>query len=314
MALTYSEANSVQSNYFDKTISQAVYEDSPFLYKLKKSGQMSVGGGNQIQWPIRYREHAQAKEVTADQQIPYVSKDTRTAAVLDWKYIVGNSVITWDERIKNGDKAQIVNLLKDKQSELDEDVAELFADQLFATTQASGALSGLETIVDSSTSYGGIAVEDASVWAATEDSSTTELVLFGTGSLSYMINQATFGKKGPSLHVTTRDLFSKFESLLEPQKRYEDKSMADGGFTSLTFHSKPVVSDVHCGSGRWYGLCMEDLELIHHKDHNFKTSEWFKLEQVGYPYHLARHCTWAGNLLARQRRTHFKFTALNYAL
>lgn len=314
MALSITEANAVQSQYFDKTPSQIVYEESPFFYKLKKMGNVSTGGGNQIQWPIRYREHDQASAVDPDAQIAYTSKDTRTAAVLDWKYIVGKTVITWEERVKNSGKPQIVDLLADKKTEMDDDVYELFADQLFATTQATDALSSLETIIDSATSYGGIAVADASLWAATEDSTTTELILYGSGSLSYMINQATFGKNGPDIHITTRDLFSKFESILEPQKRYEDKTMADGGFTSLTFHGKPVVSDVHCAANRWYGISSKDMELRHHSDHNFKKTEWFALREAGFPEHMAKLCTWAGNLMCRNRRTNFKFTALDYTI
>lgn len=314
MALTISEANAIQTKYFDPTISQEVYEESPFYYKLKKAGNVTTSGGNSIQWPIRYKEHGQAKAVDPDDQISYKSIPTRTGADIDWKYLTSPTMMSWDEKVKNSGKEKIIDLLSEKAKEMNEDMFELFADQLFATTQGDKAIASLETIIDSSTSYGGISPTDATVWASTEDSTTTVLVLYGENSLSYMINQATFGKKTPDLHITTRDLFSKFESLLEPQTRYEDKTMADGGFTNLTFHSKPIVSDVHCASGRWYGICSKDMEIRYHKDYDFSKTGWFDLKQAGFPHHVANVVSWVGNIMCRSRQTQFKFTALDYTL
>ena len=118
MALSISEANTVSSKYYDKTLTQQVYEKCPFYLKLKSIGNVSTDGGTQIQWPIRHSKLSQSGFVGPREQINYSQTETRTGAVLDWKYLVGENMISWDERVKNSGKPQIVNLIKDKTTEL----------------------------------------------------------------------------------------------------------------------------------------------------------------------------------------------------
>lgn len=311
MALSIDEANTVSSKFYDEGITQQVYEKSPVFYKLKKKGKVTKGG-TQIQWAVRYTTLGNANAVGAREQIPYIQKETRTAAVLDWKYYVSTTSIQWDERVKNSGKPQIVDLLKDKAEELREDMFNKFQTDLYSTSQASKSFSSLWTIIDSADTYAGIAVADASVWAANEDGTTTRLTLYGDQSLSEMINASAFGSDGVDFMFTTRDLFSKFESLLEPQKRYEDTEMANGGFTTLKFHGIPVVSDYACTSGYWGGIDTDYFEFRTHPDFDFKVDPWKELGQAGYPQAMYKSVFWTGNLVCKSRQTCFKYTALDF--
>jgi len=316
MALSIDEANTVSDKFYDKTLTQQVYEKSPFYVKLKSMGNVSTDGGTQIQWPIRYKKLDQTGFVGPREQVSYSQVETRTGAVLDWKYLVSQNLISWDERVKNSGKAQIVSLIDDKTAEIREDVADKFATALHAVTPGANDPSSLPQMIDSTTTYAGIAYTDAAEWAATEDSSTTELVLFGSGSLSYMMNQATFGNDKPDLLLTTRDLWSKFESLIEPQKRYyaRDSALGKAGFTTLQWHDAEIVSDVYTQSGYLYGIDTNKFKILYHPKFNFKTSKWFALEQAGYPEAMAKTCVWAGNVKCTQRKSSFKFTNLDYTI
>jgi len=317
MALSIDEANTVSSKFYDKTLTQQVYEKSPFYVKLKSMNNITTDGGTQIQWPIRYKKLEQTGFVGPREQVAYSQEETRTGAILNWKYLVSQNMISWDERVKNSGKPMVVNLISDKTTEIREDVGDIFATALHAVTPGSNDISSLAEIIDTGTTYAGIAVADAAEWAAgAEDNAKTELVLFGDASLSYMINQSTFGNDKPDLHLTTRDLWSKFESLIEPQKRYynKDTALAKAGFTSLQWHDAEVISDVYTQAKYWYGIDTKHYEIRYHPDYNFLTSKWFKLEQAGYPYAMAKTCAWAGNILCRQRKTSFKFTVLDYTI
>jgi hypothetical protein len=311
MALTIAQAEAVSTKYYDKTLTQQVYEGSPFWAKLDADKQITTGG-NSIQWPVRTSKLNSAKATGPRARVDFTSKDTRTAADIDWTYYDANTMINWDERVKNNGKQQIIDLLKDKSTELLEDIREKLYQAIFLTTTATEGtdLDTLDRIVDSAASYAGIAVADAASWAGVEDSTTTTLKLYGSGSLAAARNDATFGTDMPTLHITTRDLYSKYESLLQPQQRYEDKQMANLGFASLTFNAKPVVSDVFCPTGYWYGIDMKCMELRVHTDNNLDVGKWFSLEQAGFPKAMGKYVTWVGNLLARRRRTSFKFSAL----
>lgn len=319
MALSIDEANAVSTKYFDKTITQQVYEKCPFWAKLKSIGNVSTDGGTQIQWPVRYRKLDKGGFIGPREQVTYSQKETRTGAVLDWKYLHNHAMISWDERVKNTGKPQIVNLLSDKATELREDFLDDFGDAIYALAPGANDISSLYEIVDTGTTYAGIAVADAASWAAAaEDAATTELVLYGSGSLSYMINQATFGTNKPDVHFTTRDLWSKFESLIEPQKRYygnkESSAMARAGFTSIAFHDGEVISDVYCPANAWFGLDSKQFEIRYHPKFNMKTDPWIKLEQAGYPYAMVKNCAWVGNIVCRMRKTNFRYTALDYTI
>ena len=312
MALSISEANTVQSKYYDKTLTQQVYEKSPLFFRLKNRKKVVWDGGSQIQFGIRYTTLGQAEAVNPREQITYEQKETRTAGVLDWKYYVAKTMIQWDERVKNTGKAQVINLLADKNTELREDMFNKFQSDLYATSQASKSFSSLDTIIDSSTSYAGISTSDADEWAAIEDSSTTRISLYGSGSLSYMINQATFGADKPNVIFTTRDLFSKVESLIQPLERIEDKEMADAGFNTVKFHGIPIVSDYACPSGYMFGIDDKYFEFRYHPEFNFKSDPWSDLKQAGFPNAMIKIVTWAGNLVCKMRKVNFKYSALDY--
>jgi len=318
MALGIDEANAVSTKYFDKTLTQQVYEKSPFYAKLKSAGNISTDGGTKIQWRIRYRKSDKGGFIGPRDQVSYSQIETRTSPELDWKYLHNHAMISLDEQTKNSGKAQIVNLLSEKSTEMRDDMLDDFATALYALAPGANDISSLYEIVDTGTTYGGIAVADAAEWAAaSEDATTTELVLTGTsGSLGAAVNGATFGPNKPDLHLTTRNLWNKFESLIEPQKRYysTQSAMAKYGFTAIGYHDAEVISDAYCPDESWYGLDTSQFEIRYHPKYNFKTSKWQSMEQAGYPYAMVKNCIWAGNILCRMRKTSFRFTALDYTI
>lgn len=314
MALSIAEANTVSHKYFDKPMTQQVYEDSPLFVKIKANRSIVCDGGTSIQFPIRYKEFGRADAVGSHEQVSFEQKETRTGGDLDWTYYNCDNMISWDERVKNAGKSRIVNLLADKAEEIRQDMMDRFSTDLYVTNPNGLGFISLAVIVDSTATYAGISYTDAPTWLSTEDTTTTELVLYGSNSLSYLINQATFGKYMPDLHVTTRDLASKFESLIEPQKRYQDKDLASAGFKNVTFHGVPVVGDAFCTSASWFGLCTKVFELRYHKDWNFDVSAWQDLFQAGFPRAMGKVMSWSGNLLCKMRRCNFKATAFDYTI
>jgi hypothetical protein len=317
MALSVDEANTVSSRYFDQTITSQVYDTSPLFTRLKAKEKVTWDGGTQIQFPIRYRTLSLAQALSPRSQISYQQKETRTGGVLDWTYYAVPALISWDERAKNAGKAQIINLIRDKTDEMNSDLFEKFATDIFTTAQGTFNIQNLTNIISAATTYAGIAVADAPLWISNfVDTTTTRWVLYGSaGSLAAAINSCTLGNTKPDLVVTTRNLFNKIESLVEPQKQYtSDNDLAKAGFTSLKFHDADVVADSHVAATDTYLLSTDMLELRYHPDYNFKTTPWTEMEQVGFPNALSKTVTWAGNLVCRQRCTQGRYHALDYTL
>lgn len=314
MALSIDQANAVSKKVFDETLVQTAYDKSPFWVKMKQENKISKYFGTSIQWPIRYKQADIAAAVSPDDQVEFRSPDTRTAAVLAMAYYRSKSLITWKERSENSGEGQIVDLMKEKAKEMQDALYHTFATDLYDYNSSGKGIEPIENIVDSTQTYGGIAVADASTWASWRDASTTALTLYGAGSLSYYQNLATFGTDGPKLHVTTRNLYSKFMSLFEGQKVYQDNRLADAGFDNIKFMGAPIVADYYCQTSCWYGLDIGQMEFCVHPSYNFKLTDWFTLEQAGHPESFARVISFAGNLKCTNRRTSFKYTGLNYTL
>lgn len=314
MALSIDEANTMSSKYYDPTLTQQVYEESPFFYRLKQKNRVTWSGGTQIQWGIRYAEAGLARMVGPREQATYEEVETRTGAVLDWRYARGHAMISWDERVKNDGKAQVINLLADKATEMREDMYELFADKLYSTSEGANDFVPLDTIVDTTTTYAGIATTDAAAWAAGfENSAETVLHQYGTASaLATAINSCTFGKNKPDLILTTRNLWSKLASWFEGQKQYGDSMMAKGGFTTVSFEGITAVADAKCNTSRLYLLDTNQFEWRTHSDFDMVIKPWVSYEP-DYPEAMIKRIVWAGNLMCRMRKTSGKFTGIDYA-
>lgn len=311
MALTVDEANAVSHEFFDETITSQVYDASPFFAKLKADKRTRTDGGDSIHFPIRYAELGQSRNPGFREKVDFQSNETRTAGILQWAPYDAHTMIHWDERVYNTGRGRIINLLADKSEELKADFQEKLDEALFASSSASTALQSLQVIVDSSDAYAGIDPSDASEWAATEDSSQTIMKLDGQNSLRQRYNDARFNKFMPNFFVTTRDLFGKAESLMEPQRRYEDEQMGSMGFTSIKLFGHPLVDDPKVPANHFYGLDMKSFILRVHSEHNMKVLDWFELKQAGFPNAMAKYMDSVLQLQCNRRKTNFKFTALD---
>ena len=313
MALTRSELESVSTPFYTRDIISQVYELDPFFKKLKQNKSITTDGGTEIRFPIRYQELALAEWVNPKEQIAYQQRKTRTSGKLDWKYLVGKTMMQWDEQVQNSGKEKLINLQKDKADELIDDVYEVMTDAIYATTQETDKPSALVTIIDTGETYADVAVSDAASWAgAVEDTTTTQLVLYNTSAaIATSMNSATFGPYKPDLLITSKNLWNTFESKIEPQKRfYSTKGVI--GFESLVFHGADVIAANHCPDASLFGITSKFWELRAHKDFNFKTDPWEDLKQAGFPNAIIKLCYWVGNVVCTMRKVNFRYSALSY--
>jgi hypothetical protein len=316
MALSTTGINAVSHDEFDDEIRLIVYDSHPLLNELNRRDGV-VPAGLSFKFPIRYQKLGRADAISTDTQLNYTRKITRTQGTINWKTYSVDQLMTFDEQIKNGDGPnQIVDLLADKAKEMADDYSDRLATDLMTTNPNGLGFDSLDDIVSGTATYAGIAVADASAWqAGIEDASTTKLELSGAGSLGISMSASTFGPDKPNFHVTTRDLKDKFESLLEPQKRYTASvDLASAGFDNVAYKGDPVVGDSYTTDGYWYGLDLGSLKLCYHKDFNMKIEDWFGLEQAGHPNQLARVSTSVLFMMCDSRQTNFKYSTLDDAL
>ena len=316
MALPLTEATASSKNNFDPKIKQQIYEGCFLMEWMKKNKQVTEGGGRNIQVPVRYRKLSQAEAADPRSQFVFESRTTRTGYEQPWKYYRVRTLCHWDEMNENSGPGEIFDLMGEKATEMTEDLQDLLFRDLWATSEGTYNFTPMSIIIDSSSAFptGQIDPTDAPAWASVEDSSTTKVIPYGSGSISDMVDQATFGKNFPQMHVTTRALRTAFEGILEPSKVTESDAAASLGYDSVAFRKKPVVGDAFVPTSAWYGIDTKQIELKVHKNDNMDIGDWFSLEQAGFPKTMGRYGTWVGNWICRMRKTSFKMTALDYTL
>ena len=311
MALSVSELNAVSHEYFDKTLIQEVYDEIPILALLKAKKKVTTDGGTQIQFPLRYKALGTFQTTSPRAQLVFQSVETRTAGVVDWGFFTATTMLHWDEKVKNAGSGKIVDLAKDKAQELKDEFYHGLSTEIWATTaRPTNGMERINTIVDSADTYAGIAVADDANWKAAESASYTTLTV---RLLQEYRNDATFGKSKPTHHFTTRDLLSKYESILLPYMRYDSSDMKqamDLGFDAVSFYGAPVMADPYVTSGYWYGVDLENFELRLHPDYAFEVSDWEPLFQAGYIHATAKAMSMTGQLVCKLRKTNFKLTGL----
>lgn len=325
MALSIDQANAVSRQYFDKTLLNIAYDTSPFFKKLKAGNQVKVKGGTFIQWPIRYKAMSgdgAVASVDPTAAVTYGVADSRTAAKSGWKFYFGNTRMTWKERVENTGEAQIVSLIKDKFTELQEDFEDQLTNDLYDTTayteDTSTGIAPLPFLV-SAEAYAGIDPADAPRWKSNVYDGTewTVLDLYsddadkGHKSLYKAIVASTFGGKKPKFILTTEDILASLKEKIWNATKYEgtvDAETANMGFTNVTFEGTTILADPFCPSGYLFGLDMGAFEFQIHPDFNFLVKDWEALES--YPNDLVKRMSFAGNVVMKHRHTSFVFNGI----
>ena len=310
MAISIAQINAISTAVYDKKIKQQVYDENPFLKKLRDNDKTVIAGGDDIRFPVRIARLDTAGDVGWDDQVTFQAVDTRTSGVLEWAVYRAQTMLRWEEVAKAQEgKQRIVNIVEDKTTELSEDMAYRLATDLFASTFTdTNKIVPIPTIVDAADSYAGLAVADAANWkAASEDTSTTKM----TRAVLYEdIEGAKFGTNGPNFFITTRDLAANYNALLGADERYVNVNEANAGFKGPTLYGYPVIGDPYVGSGDFYGIDLDSFELFVMKGNDMSVSEWIDLAPAGYPDSKGKVVKSVCNLVCRRRRTNFKLTAL----
>ncbi len=314
--LTYDQLVATTQDYIVPTMTPQVYDDNILLDKIRKGKHVKVvTGGRNVFHPIRDIELGEAIFTSPNAARVASHKDTRTALLLPWTYLVLDAVMMWDEKIANRGKAQIVSLVKDKMVEALEDVHKKFSTVMYQalSAKATGDLDGVYSIIqtlNNSTTYAGISEANSSNWdAGLYDTSTTTLALYGTTSINSAIRAMWFRGR-PDLIITTRAVAAQYASKLQPGER---RAPEDGkaGATDLSFEGIPIITDPQTPAGDMIFLNTNHLWLYVQAGENFNTGKW-EQDPTGYKRDRSL-ISFVGNLVCDFRRSMGAYTALNYS-
>ena len=291
---------------YRKQLTDNVFTARPLTYALMEKGRIRMlNGGTKIVEPLIYGQNSTVGSYSGYDSIALTPQEGISAAEFEWRQYAASISISGIEEAKNNGEQEIINLLEAKIMQAEESMRESFNTMFFAdgTGNSGKDWNGLDNLVESGNTVGGIDSNTYTWWNSYEENTSTALTL---AQMATAYNSVSVGNDHPDTLLTTQTLFEKYEALLQPQLRYTDTKTADAGFQNLMFKAAPVMYDVHCNSGTFYFLNSKYITLVGHSDKWFSQTAFISPEDTDARYALIM-CY--GNLTVRNRAKQGKLTA-----
>ncbi len=266
-----------------------------------------LDGGERIVEHVLYEQNSTTDSYTGADVIDITLQNGMTIAPWEWKQYAVTVGITGRERRANNGKAAMIRLLQAKVDQSEQSLRDRLSRDAYADGGDSSLnLNGLENIVDTSTTAGGLAPGTFTWWVPTETSGGS-FTAQGLDDMRTTFNTVSFGNDKPDVIFTTQAIYEFYEKALQPQERYRNTLAANSGFTNLTFKGVPIFFDRDCTSGVMYMLNSKHMNFVVHRDADFSTGEFVTPNNQDAS---TAKILFQGNLTTNNRRKLAKITSI----
>lgn len=273
MALTYDQISAITDKKWMPKLYDNIFDSNATLKVLKEKSYKKLDGGTSIMVPLNYATTSASGWFAGAETLDITDNDSITAAEFNWKQIYANITIRRIDEIKNSGDAAILDFVKSKVQIAEKTLADSLGTAIYNTGSDSKAVAGFRHAFANSNTVGGIAQSTYSWWNAQRDTSSTTMTL---SVLQTQFNASSIDNDKPNLITATRANYNRYYSLLQPQQRFMDSSMAKGGFESLMFNGCPFVVDSKVPASHVFMLNTDYIHLCVHKDEDFRFEPFAK--------------------------------------
>lgn len=229
--------------------------------------------GTTYQFPIKYQDTTNGGNMGIADRLDTNRQNVRVEAIFNLKAANKPVVVAIAETTANMGDMQIVDLLDTEFDSQAQSLMNLMAQNLYSGNGAGNEWDSLANAASDSTlyaTYGSLARSTYPVFSGYYLASTGALTL---AKLATADDAVTIGMDSPDIALTTKSLWSTYESLLTPTVRanfstagYPKRNAwggvastgngmgADQGFVYLTFRGTPIAKDEQVPSGQFF-LC-----------------------------------------------------------
>lgn len=296
---------------YRKVLVDNVYQNVVILKLCEQAGtKRTINGGMSIvENVIRDKQNAGGFYLGAD-VLNNTQPNTTDFVEYRWQNAYEPIVITRDEERQNsGDAHKILDLAATKTMLAERAIRDRFDQALSTPVGAANNLIDLETLVNTGT-LGSKAGATETFWQSTVTTSGQ----FAAQGLTDMTTafyavSSSAEVDNPSVFITTKTIFQKFEQTRLPLERISNASMsANAGFMNLTFKGKPIIYGNYVSTGLLFGLNMNYINWNVDSETDFITTPFISPsnQTVKVAYILVR-----GNLTTNNRRRLFKLTSIS---
>jgi hypothetical protein len=296
---------------YRKTLVDNVYNSVVILKLCEQAGtKRTINGGLSIvESLIREKQDEGGFYLGAD-VLNNTQKNTTDFVEFRWQNAYEPISITRDEERQNsGDVHKILGLVSTKTELADRAIRDRLDQALSTPVGEANNLIDLETLVNTGT-LGTKAGATETFWQSTVTTSGQ----FAAQGLTDMTTAfyavaSSANVDAPSVFLTTKIIFQKFEQTRLPLERISNGDMsANAGFMNLTFKGKPIVYGNYISTGLLFGLNMNYINWNVDSETDFITTPFISPsnQTVKVAYILLR-----ANLTTNNRRRHFKLQSIS---
>jgi hypothetical protein len=233
-------------------------------------GRAEAGGGESIVVQLEYAENATAEWIGPYGTYNLNPQDILTSAQFRCKQIAGSVILTDEEQVQNSGNTRLANLIEIKIKNLQKSLRTRMNEALFSDGTDPLKPVGLEAVVLTTGTYGGIS-RTANTWWRANVESTAEVL--NVPRMVTMYNDASHNLDFPKLIVTTQALYEKYEALAQAYQEIQHPGsggVADLGFEHLRFKGRPLIWDDDVPSGTMFFLNPDYFKMYVHPDWEFR--------------------------------------------
>ena len=267
-----------------------------------------IDGGESIVEHLMYETNSTAASYAGAETLDTTLQEGMTTARFNWKQYAAAVGITGLEKRSNQGDAALIRLLEAKVNQATMSLRDQLSQGAWSdgTGNSSKDLTGLQALISATSTVGGLAPGSHDWWKSTVTSSGS-FAAQGLSDMRTTYNTITFGNDKPDAIFTTQSVFESFENALQPQERYQNTTVANSGFSNLTFKGIPVIFDRDCPSGSMYFLNSKYLNLVVHRDADMSTGPFVTPENQDVS---TAQILFQGNMTVNNRRMHGVMTGI----
>ena len=286
------EIQATSWEYREKKPSDAVADNNPLLYMLRKKGRINVIPGGRVIWEdIRYAQNAYVQNIDATQEITLGYNQTITGFEYSPKIIVVPVIINDLEKAQNGGDAEFLNLLDERNAVADDSLSNAIEHQLQGDGTGSGGkdFAGIKSyIVDSTSSgsYGGLS--RASYTSIRNTAINAPSTFTGATSSANIESRLRYAKNkvlrngGPELCLAGETYFTAACDAMSAKQRFtQNEEMLKANFDNIVIEGMTMVNangKVFSGlsriaADRCYGIRLDNYSLKMYKGYNFQPAK-----------------------------------------
>lgn len=326
MSLSYDSLTALINERYIPTLYDNIFNKNNYLARKLKD-KAKTFNGRQFTTPLEYANGSNAAFTAKYGTVTLTPIDPFTAATWEPKMITDSLVISLEEELMMNTPEAVTNIVTAKMKNVMKGLELFFSLNLWSRSLATNGWNPLYTLLDASTTQGGIAVADMATWATTvidaagtdyTDDPSLEADLVDPAKDVYILKLLQRGiavcrhqtGENPDLIVVPQYIWDLLEFILQAQKGGSPLSAraASLGFTALDYRGIDITPDdtgvikqTGDTDGLMWFLNTNYLYMFFNSGAKFKAQEWVKAANQN-----AKSCliNVYGNLITTNRQAH----------